>query len=74
MAKDLFESKYVVSELYNLPKIPISEFRIADDIVLKQVNEETRFFIKHNKGSVYLGEHEDDAAEKTLTYCHSSFH
>jgi hypothetical protein len=52
MAKDLFESKYVVSELYNLPQVPISEFRIADDIVLKQVNEETCFFIKHNKGSI----------------------
>jgi hypothetical protein len=61
--------EYVVSELYNLPQIPISEFRIADDIVLKQVNEETCFFINHNKGSISPGEHEDDFAEKALTYC-----
>jgi hypothetical protein len=54
MAKDLFESmlSVSVSELYNLPQVPISEFRIADDIVLKQVNEETCFFIKHNKESI----------------------
>ena len=43
MAKGLFENKYIIRELYYLPQLPIPEFRISDDIRLKQVDEETCF-------------------------------
>jgi Apea-like HEPN len=68
MAKVLFESKYVIRELYHLPQLPIPEFRISDDILLKQIDEETCIFILHDKGSIYIGEREDNSAEKALTY------
>jgi hypothetical protein len=64
MAKDLFESKYIIHELYNLPHIPIPEFKIADDILLKEVGKETCVFVSHNKEGTNIGEHEDDSAEK----------
>jgi hypothetical protein len=35
---------------------------------LKQVDEETCIFIKHDKGSMYIGERADNSAEKALTY------
>lgn len=34
-AEDLFEKKYIISELYNFPQIPVSEFRIAQGISAK---------------------------------------
>jgi hypothetical protein len=69
MAKGLFESKYIIHELYNLPQIPIPEFKIADDILLKQVGKEICVFILHDKEGTNIGEHEDDSAENALTYC-----
>lgn len=68
MAKGLFENKYIIRELYYLPQLPIPEFRISDDIILKQVDEETCIFILHDKGSIYIGEREDNSAEKALMY------
>jgi hypothetical protein len=49
MAKGLFENKYIIRELYYLPQLPIPEFRISDDTILKQVDEETCIFILHDK-------------------------
>jgi hypothetical protein len=68
MAKGLFENKYIIRELYYLPQLPIPEFRISDDIILKQVDEETCIFILHDKGRIYIGEREDNSAEKALMY------
>jgi hypothetical protein len=74
MAKGLFESKYVIRELYHLPQLPIPEFRISDDILLKQIDEETCIFILYDKGSVYIEEREDNSAEKKLSHTLGSFH